>query len=170
MLLLGLLLLLLSLFLFFRSERKLRASGLPSAHLIYCDTADWRAPEKPLYDPTLELVGRPDYLVEQGGMIIPIEVKARPAPLAPYDSHIYQLMAYCLLVERIYGRRPAYGILHYTDMDFAIEYTPEREKALLELLSEMQRDRLRATISRSHEDPSRCLRCGFRSICQEKLG
>lgn len=152
-----------------QSERQRKASGLPSVRVIYMDTANWRKPEKPLYDPILGLVGRPDYLVEQGNMIIPVEVKSRPAPLAPYDSHIYQLMAYCLLVERTFGRRPAYGILHYADMDFAIEYTPEREQALLDLLAEMQRDHLRTSLPRSHEEPARCLRCGFREICEARL-
>ncbi|MEJ5241502.1 MAG: CRISPR-associated protein Cas4 [Anaerolineales bacterium] len=169
MLLIGFFLFLLALFFFWQSERQRKASGLPSVRVIYMDTANWRKPEKPLYDPILGLVGRPDYLVEQGNMIIPVEVKSRPAPLAPYDSHIYQLMAYCLLVERTFGRRPAYGILHYADMDFAIEYTPEREQALLDLLAEMQRDHLRTSLPRSHEEPARCLRCGFREICEARL-
>lgn len=169
MLFLALLFFLLAIVFFIRSERQRKASGLPSARVIYSDTSQWRELEKPLYDAALGLVGRPDYLVEKDGMMIPVEVKSRPAPLAPYDSHIFQLMAYCLLVERVYGRRPAYGILHYADMDFAIEYTSERENALLELLTEMQRDRLRTSVPRSHEEPARCVRCGFRSICDQRL-
>ncbi|MFN3741576.1 MAG: PD-(D/E)XK nuclease family protein [Anaerolineales bacterium] len=169
MLFLALLFFLLAIVFFLRSERQRKASGLPSARVIYSDTSQWRALEKPLYDAALGLVGRPDYLVEKDGMVIPVEVKSRPAPLAPYESHLFQLMAYCLLVERIYGRRPAYGILHYSDVDFAVEYTPERENAILNLLAEMQRDRLRTFVARSHEDAARCVRCGFRSICDQRL-
>lgn len=169
MLLLALLFFLLAIVFFIRSEHQRKASGLPSARVIYSDTSQWHKLEKPLYDAALGLVGRPDYLVEKDGMVIPVEVKSRPAPLAPYASHIFQLMAYCLLVERIYGRRPAYGILHYSDVDFAVEYTPEHENAILNLLAEMQRDRLRAFVARSHEDPARCVRCGFRSICDQRL-
>ena len=43
------------------------------------------------------------------------------------NSHIYQLASYCLLVEKTYGKRPPYGIIHYKDQDFAIDYTQELE-------------------------------------------
>ena len=68
--------------------------------MIYTDTRGWSAVEKPLYDPVIGLTGRPDYLVKKGKDIIPVEVKTSRTPEAPYDSHIFQLAAYCLLVAR----------------------------------------------------------------------
>ncbi|MCS6994738.1 MAG: CRISPR-associated protein Cas4 [Anaerolineales bacterium] len=165
----ALVLLLVALVLFWVSGRTRRAAGLPGGRIIYTDTRAWGKVEKPLYDPTLGLTGKPDYLVEQNGQIIPVEIKSGRAPQAPYDSHIYQLAAYCLLVERTLGRRPPYGILHYTDRDFAIDYTRELEDALLHLLAEIRRDERRAEVPRSHENAARCAKCGFRQTCDQRL-
>jgi CRISPR-associated exonuclease Cas4 len=98
-----------------------------------------------------------------------VEVKSGRAPQSPYDSHIYQLAAYCLLVEKGMGSRPPYGIIHYEDRDFAVDYTNDLENALLDVLAEMRRDEHRAEVGRSHESAARCARCGFRNVCEERL-
>lgn len=165
----ALVLLLLSILLFWRSGRARRAAGLPGGRIIYTDTRGWGKVEKPLYDSTLGLTGKPDYLVEQHGKPIPVEVKSGRAPEAPYDSHIYQLAAYCLLIERTMGKRPPYGIIHYANRDFAVDYTRELEDALLDLLAEIRRDERREQIPRSHESAGRCAKCGFREICDQRL-
>lgn len=169
MLYLALALLFLAFIFFWQSNRQRRAAGLPGGRIIYTDTRGWSKLEKPLFYAALELTGKPDYLVEQNGKIIPVEVKSSRAPEAPYDSHIYQLASYCLLVEKTYGKRPPYGIIHYNDRDFSVEYTHELEQSLLELLTEMKRDGMRKEIPRSHEQASRCRRCGFKSVCDQSL-
>ncbi len=170
MLYLSLALLLLALFLFWQSSRQRQEAGLPGGRVIYTDTRAWGAPlEKPLFSKELSLTGKPDYLVQQKGQIIPVEVKSGRAPEAPYDSHIYQLAAYCLLVEKTYGKRPPYGIIHYPTRDFAVDYTPALESALLDLLAEMHRDENRAEVNCSHAEPARCIRCGFRKVCEQRL-
>jgi CRISPR-associated exonuclease Cas4 len=98
-----------------------------------------------------------------------VEVKLGRAPESPYDSHIFQLASYCLLVEKTYGKRPPYGIIHYNDRDFAIDYTPELEFALMELLADMRRDEIKNDVDRSHEQAPRCARCGFRDLCDQSL-
>jgi len=163
------LLLLLALFLYWQSSRQRTEAGIPSGRIIYTDTRGWGRLERPLYNGALGLTGKPDYLVQQKGQIIPVEVKSGRAPEAPYDSHIYQLAAYCLLVKKAYGVRPSYGIIHYNDRDFAVDFTPELEASLLELLAEMRRDESRAEVGRSHEQASRCARCGFRDVCDQSL-
>jgi CRISPR-associated exonuclease Cas4 len=165
----GLLLLSLSLALFFISGIQRRASGLPGGRVIYSDTRAWGRVEKPLFDKDLGLTGMPDYLVEQNGKIIPIEVKTGRTPEAPYDSHIFQMAAYCYLVHKTTGKRPPHGILHYPTRDFAVDYTPRLEYALLDLLASMRIDGQRAEIRRSHEDEQRCRRCGFRQGCDQRL-
>lgn len=169
MLYLALALLFLAFLFFWQSNRQRRAAGLPGGRVIYTDTRGWSKLEKPLFYAALELTGKPDYLVEQNGKIIPVEVKSSRAPEAPYDSHIYQLASYCLLVEKTYGKRPPYGIIHYNNRDFSVEYTHELEQSLLELLTEMKRDGLKKEVARSHEQASRCRRCGFRSVCDQSL-
>ena len=168
--LLAAILIALALALLWLSSRQQKATGLPGGRVIYADTRRWGPVEKPLYDARLNLAGKPDYLVEQGKAIIPVEVKSSLAPSSPHDTHIFQLAAYCLLVERSLGQRPPYGILHYRNQTFAIDYTSELEAALLELLAEMRRREKAGDASRSHDQPARCARCGFRSICDQRLG
>ena len=154
---------------FVQASHQRREAGLPGGRVIYTDTRAWDKVEKPLFSNELGLTGKPDYLVEQNGKLIPVEVKTGRVPDAPYDSHIFQLAAYCLLVEKTYGKRPPYGIIHYSNRDFAVDYTSQLELALLDHLADMRRDELRKDVPRSHEDAARCRRCGFRKVCDQSL-
>ena len=165
----GLALLFIAFVLLFISGRQRRLAGLPGGRVVYTDTRSWGSVEKPLIDPDLGLTGKPDYLVEQDGRLIPVEIKTGRSPEAPYDSHIIQVAVYCLLVHKTYGKRPPYGILHYPNRDFAVDYTPELESALLNLLADIRRDERRASVGRSHDDEQRCQACGFRTACDQKL-
>ena len=165
----ALILLFLAFIFFFRSDRQQKAAGLPGGRVIYTDTHGWGKVEKPLFYPALELTGKPDYLIEKNGQIIPVEVKSGRAPEAPYDSHIFQLASYCLLVEKTYGKRPPYGIIHYENRDFAIDYTRALETTLIELLADMKEDDMKKDVPRSHEQAFRCKRCGFRNVCDQSL-
>ena len=151
------------------ASRQREATGLPGGKVIYSDTSRWSPVEKPLYDPREGLAGKPDYLVEQGGMIIPVEVKSSRATQKPYDSHIYQLAAYCYLVTCEYKVRPAYGILHYPNQTFRIDYTTELEKALLELLFDIRSLSNQKKIQRSHQVRQKCARCGYQPSCDQSL-
>ena len=153
---LGVFVLLVAFVLFLVSGRQRRASGLPGGRVVYTDTRAWGAVEKPLYDAEIGLTGKPDYLIEQGGRFIPVEVKTGRTPEAPYDSHIFQLAAYCYLVEKTYAKRP-------------VEYTSELENALLDLLADIRMDERRSVVHRSHEDERRCQRCGYRNTCDQVL-
>ena len=167
--LLILLLFILGLVLLWLSHRRQKASGLPGGRVIYSDTQGWKPAEKPLFDPELGLAGRPDYLVQDGEQVIPVEVKSTRTPQEPYDSHLYQLAAYCRLVHKTYAVRPAYGLLHYPGRTFAVDYTPELEAALLQALDEMrERDRQRQ-VDCSHQSPARCRACGYRAECEQRL-
>jgi CRISPR-associated exonuclease Cas4 len=165
----GLFLLLFAFVLFFISGRQRRASGLPGGRVIYTDTHAWGKVEKPFFDRDLGLTGKPDYLVEQNGRVIPIEVKTGRTPEAPYDAHIFQVAAYCYLVQKTTGKRPPYGILHYPGRDFAVDYTPQLENALLDLIADMRIDQHHLEVQRSHEDEQRCRHCGFRDGCDQRL-
>jgi CRISPR-associated exonuclease Cas4 len=169
MLIAGLLTLLVAFILFFISRRQRRATGLPSGRVIDTDTRAWGKVEKPFFDKDLGLTGKPDYLIEQNDKIIPVEVKTGRTPESPYDSHIFQVAVYCILVEKTYGKRPSYGIIHYPGRDFAVDYTADLENALLDLLAEMRINEHRNQVVRSHEDEQRCRRCGFREVCDQRL-
>jgi hypothetical protein len=112
-------------------------SWVSYGQVIYIDASQWEG-QKPFYDPELRLTGKPDYLVEHGNQVIPVEVKSRRAPQSPYDSHIYQLAAYCLLVEHAFGIRPSQGFIHYADRTFEIEYTHALEASIKGIIQEMR--------------------------------
>lgn len=162
-------LLLLAGLIFWLGARQQKQAGLPNGRIIYSDSKTWGAPEKPYYDPLSGLTGKPDYVVQLAGRTLPVEVKSAFAPPEPYESHILQLMAYCLLIERASGQRPPYGILRYRNRTFAIDYTRQRESQLLDLLDEMRRIESRGKAARSHDEPARCARCGYARSCTEKL-
>jgi CRISPR-associated exonuclease Cas4 len=149
-------------------RRQAARLGLPAGRVVYVDVAGFARPDRPLYDRDLDLLGRPDYLVETPKGVVPVEVKSGPAPSSPYDSHILQLAAYCRLVEVNRGKRPPYGILKYADRAFAVDYTPGLENALLDVIAEMRRGEGSAP-DRSHEMPQRCRGCGFRETCDQSL-
>lgn len=167
----GLLLLALALGLWLWSRNLESRAGLPAGQLIYADGRHRFANNDVLIARDLKLTGKPDYLVQEAnGMIVPVELKSSAAPQTPHDTHIFQLAAYCLLVEENYGIRPEYGIIQYRDQAFAVEYTPELEEDLLDLLADMREDLFAADVNRQHNDWARCARCGVRGQCVQRLG
>lgn len=147
-----------------------RASlGVPKGRVIYADMDDQLRVDQPLFDSDLNLVGRPDYLVRSGNELIPVEVKSGRAPAQPYESHVYQLAAYCVLVARQYGRRPTHGLIRYSEKSFRVEFTAQLERELLALLQEMRANMDSPNLQRSHNQPSRCRACGYLELCDQSL-
>jgi CRISPR-associated exonuclease Cas4 len=166
----ALLLLAAGLVLLFRSRRARQETGLPPGEVIYQDTLRTEtAVLEPLFSRTFHLAGKPDYLVEEGGEIVPVEVKTGRAPARPYESHVMQLAAYCLLVSDIYGRRPTHGVIRYADRQFTLPYTVEVEDELLRVMDAMRFDVSATNVHRSHEQAGRCMACSFRYTCDEAL-
>lgn len=151
------------------SSKQRRAVGLPAGKIIYTDHNQWTKVENPLYDPTFNLTGKPDFIVETDRGLIPVEVKSGRVIDAPYDSHIYQLAAYCLLIEQTFGTRPQYGILHYSNQDYQIDYTEHLQDKTIEILREIRSISRKKSVTRSHQSFVRCQKCGYNSICEEAL-
>ena len=169
------------------AARESRRAGLPKGAVIYGDTfrpvgrvapavvgPEGRKQERPLVSRALRLTGRPDYLIETEGGVVPVEAKSTTCPPGgPYDSHLAQLASYCLLVEDVLGRRVPYGLVKYRDREVRVEYTPEVRQSALELLAAMGRDAEAADsgeeVHRSHDEPRRCAGCSLRDVCTESL-
>ena len=146
-----------------------RGTGLPEGRVAYVDTGAWNRCERPLFSRRFRLTGRPDYLVEEKRALVPVEVKSGAAPAAPYETHIFQLAAYCLLVEEQEGRTPPHGIVKYRDRAFEVDYTPELRSRLVDVLAAMRRDLDAADVDRSHGERTRCRACGYRDLCGQSL-
>jgi len=146
-----------------------QGTGMPEGRIVFADPGLWGKPEKPFYDSALGLTGKPDYLIKQGGAIVPVEVKSMWAPREPYDSHVLQLGAYCLLSERHFGRRPDHGLLRYRNRTFKIPFSSALENEVLDTIQEIRGYKELDDVCRSHGQPNRCARCGFREQCDQKL-
>jgi CRISPR-associated exonuclease Cas4 len=119
------------------------------------------------------LSGRPDYVMQHRGALIPVEVKSGRAPASgPYPSHVLQLAAYCLLVEETRGQRPPHGLLVYADDDgqaYEVAYSPALEDELLDILDEMRLALDEDDVPRDHDQAALCRACGYRDACDEAL-
>ena len=153
------------------SLRERKKSRLPDAQVIYADTDLWQRVPQTLVDHQLGLVGKPDYVMKtRQGSLIPVEVKTGHTPDIPYDSHKLQLMAYGLLIQSNYAQSPEYGLLHYPDKDFRVDFTPELESRLIETIEDIRQiEKQFEAPARSHNSSARCRSCGYRGICDQKL-
>jgi CRISPR-associated exonuclease Cas4 len=163
----GLALILLALIALISALRLRAATGLPWAPVVYHDADAW-TPERPLVARRLGLVGKPDYLIQMRGRLIPVEVKPGRNAAHPYESDLMQLAAYCVLIEETTGAAPPYGLLRYAERTFRLSYTARVREEVLTLLDEM-RNALDNDCDRSHDDPARCRGCGFLSQCDQAI-
>jgi CRISPR-associated exonuclease Cas4 len=165
-LLLGLLLI--GVLLVWLGRRAQASAGLPHGRVMAIDSLPTRSLDRPLYDPVTDLSGRPDYLVEDGRHLVPVEIKSGRARAGPQPSHMLQLAAYCRLVQAHTSRRPPYGILKYADRAFAVPFTRRLEQELLRTLEAMRTGEDEMP-PRSHESPARCRACSVRHACDQRL-
>jgi CRISPR-associated exonuclease Cas4 len=114
------------------------------------------------------LTGRPDYILERNGEIIPIEVKSGRKPKGPLFSHVLQVAAYCLLLDEE-GGKVSHGILRYGDMEHEVEFDAELRSILLGKLKEMRRLMGSGDVHRNHHRPGKCHSCSRREMCPERL-
>lgn len=148
--------------------RRQRAKlALPYGEVVYEDTPE--SPGRLLYSQRLKVMGKPDVLIQQKNMIIPVEVKTGKTPRKPYQTHIMQLVTYCHLVEVNYHLRPAYGIIRYPEKEFKIYYIEALEQELMRIVGEMHVKKGWEEIHRNHNQRGKCAACGFREVCTERL-
>jgi CRISPR-associated exonuclease Cas4 len=162
------------------ASRQEAIHGLPRGRLIYADTAAWKPAPEPFFDRDLGLTGKPDYLFSKRSSFIPVEVKSSHHAHLPYEAHIFQLAAYMLLVERKFDAKPPFGILHYelskpaqsggrSGNSYAIRFTGGLRRQTLDLLADMHALEGQNDIPRSHDNPARCRKCGYRQLCDQRL-
>lgn len=146
-----------------------RRTGLPYARVRYDDASMGERLEKPLLSHRYRLTGRPDYLLEKRGRLIPVEVKPTRQASTPYPGDMMQLMAYCLLVEEQFGQSPPYGLLRYASGSWQIPFNAATRQALLDTLAAMSEADGAGEVDRSHQQPARCASCGQRPNCDQSL-
>ncbi len=156
--------------LWFQARKQHAATGLPfGARIVYADTGAWSKIEQPLFSPRYVLAGKPDYIVQDQGATIPIEVKPNRIAPSPYESDVMQLAAYGLLIEETSGTFPRYGLLKYRDVIFQIDFTAALRAQVIALIQAMQQSVETRPVARQHTDPARCRACGYRAKCGQAL-
>ena len=146
-------------------------TGLPTRDILYADVGSTFPQPAPLISKRYRLSGRPDYLVRVKDGIVPVELKSSRSPSSgrPYDGHLFQLAAYCLLVEDVCRVSVPYGLVKYEDRTIRVEYTPSLRAGLIALLDEIRTAKRNGECHINHNQPSKCRSCGFRSVCGEGL-
>ena len=137
------------------------------------ETPDGLTKETPLLK-SIEhnLAGRPDYLIKEDEMRIPVEVKTGRRPRAPFFSHVLQIGAYCLLSEETFQRKPTRGQIRYgfDNEPHDVKWDSDLRALVLEKLEDMN-DILKGKTEahRNHKRIGKCNSCSRRKGCPERL-
>ncbi len=128
---------------------------------------NWRQ-GKSLYSRNYNFAGRPDFLVmEKDKTITPVEVKSTHWRGRIYDSHKFQLLGYCLLVEECMHKTPKHGIIMYGDgTTRSVPYTQTAKQELHRIMNEMRSLTLPPGW---HPDSRRCRSCSMRLKCNRAV-
>ena len=137
------------------------------------ETPDGLTEETPvLKSRKYNLAGRPDYMIKENDLRIPVEVKTGRRPKAPFFSHVLQIGAYCLLSEETFRTSPSHGQIRYgfENEPHNVEWEPKLKTLVLEKIEEMN-DILegRTKAHRNHKRAGKCNHCSRRKGCPERL-
>ena len=155
-----------------KNTRK-RVQSLKKTHTIQEGTityTDLNAPAKPFFSARQRISGKPDYVTRMQNRYIPVEVKTGNHD-EPQQHHIFQLAAYCHLLEEHYNDLVPYGVLVYYDTakQFTIPFDPKLRFELESTIKQMRGVLKTGTLKRNHQDVHRCIHCSFRSHCHMKM-
>ena len=115
------------------------------------------------------LNGRPDYILELNGELVPVEIKTGRRPKGPLFSHIIQVAAYCLLVSDVMARNVSHGLLRYGDEEHEVEFNEDLRDLVISKLDEMRERKRSGNVHRNHNRPGKCRSCSRREVCPERL-
>jgi CRISPR-associated exonuclease Cas4 len=145
------------------SVRLVRRSGL-RGRVIASDSVVSR-PSRVLRSARYGIAGKPDYLVQEHGHVVPVELKPSRESNSPWLRDVVQLAAYCLLLEETEPRFGGYGYLRYANRTFRIDFTDRVRQELLRTIDGMRADLAATDVLPNHHDPRRCARCMLVAVC-----
>jgi CRISPR-associated exonuclease Cas4 len=142
-------------------------NSIQNGKIIY---SDLNKPEKAIFSKRYKIIGKPDYILKKDEYLIPVELKTGKHFLSK-KNHIYQVAAYCQILEDYYNCYVPYGILVYKDTkkQFKIKYDPKLRFELLSIIKEMRKYKNFDSIQRNHFDIKKCINCSLRKYCNNKL-
>jgi len=144
-----------------RKERK--SYGLPEGLILY---SDLNFPAKPLFSNRFQLVGKPDFIIRKQNHSIPVEVKSGRGTY-PHQSQVFQLAAYCQILEDASGVFVPEGILLYNNVPFSVAFDPKLRFELESVMKTMRTSLRSGTVKRNHDDARRCRHCSMKRYCTD---
>jgi CRISPR-associated exonuclease Cas4 len=131
--------------------------------------SDLNKPAKPFFSKCYRITGKPDYIIKKNNSYIPVEVKTGKHT-SLHKNHIFQIAAYCQLLEENYGGFVPYGILVYnSQQQYKIPFDPKMRYELESVIKKMRLTIKNNNITRNHDEPSKCVNCSMRIYCDNKL-
>lgn len=146
------------------SMKNRAVTGLGFARLIYTDEKGCKL----LVSERYNLQGKPDYIFKSFvlGRYIPFEIKSTHLKAEePHEGDLMQLVAYFLLIEEVYGKKPPYGKLVYANKTFKVRNTLKLRMALKDYLRQMNEMLNRRKEIRCTKSYIKCRNC----ICNETV-
>lgn len=138
--------------------------GVARASAIYLDEKGSHM----LIDEATGLQGKPDMIFETWILkaYIPLEIKSgKLKEDEPHLGDLYQLAAYFILIEAVYGKRPPYGKLVYANKTFKIRNTAKLRKAVRKAMAQMQAMMEEGCQLKASPDYMKCRHC----ICRDTV-
>jgi len=131
--------------------------------------SDLSIPANPFFSKKYKITGKPDYIVKQNKYFIPVELKTGNHN-EPQKNHIFQIAAYCQLLEENYRRFVPYGILVYNNkVQYKIPFDPLIRFELESTIKKMKYSIKTGKIIMNHSDFRRCKACSMRAYCNNKI-
>jgi CRISPR-associated exonuclease Cas4 len=131
--------------------------------------SDLSIPANPFFSKKYRITGKPDYIVKQNKYFIPVELKTGNHN-EPQKNHIFQVAAYCQLLEENYGGFVPYGILVYNNTEqYKIPFDPRIRFELASTIKKMRQSMKSGKIMMNHSDFRRCKACSMRGYCSNKI-
>ena len=139
---------------------------IPEGKITY---SDLNKPAKAFFSKKYMLTGKPDYIIKSKNKLVPVEVKTGKNN-QPKKNHIYQLAAYCHLLEENYGGFIPYGILIYNkSAQYKIPFDPKMRYELENTIQKMRQQMITGNITLNHNSYQKCINCSMREYCNSKL-
>ncbi len=144
--------------------RRRKASGFSSSSITISIEGSTILPEREYISLAQGLAGKPDALIEEAGLIIPVERKPLAKKLR--DRYIAQLLVYMRLVEEFEGKRPTHGylLLGPACKRIRVDNTEAKQRWAQGLIDQMRRILDGGPVTPSPH-PIKCAKCDVRQRC-----
>jgi CRISPR/Cas system-associated exonuclease Cas4 (RecB family) len=150
------------------AEKKQVSSGFGAKAVAISVEGSKLLPPKEYVSLTQGLAGKPDALIEEDGLIIPVERKPLARKLR--DRYVAQLLVYMRLVEEFEGKRPTHGYLLMGEpcVRVRVDNKEAKQRWVSKMVADM-RGILDGRDAKPSPHPQKCAKCNVKHRCSFKV-